>query len=270
MPVRRARPSRRRGPGRAARAGEPRRRPAVAGRGPTPAGPTRRAEPVAGVAAARTRAAAAPVAEPRPAARASRRPAAPGGEPRRRRVAETIRVESDRLDHLMNLAGELVITKARFVAIARGLEELFRGSNAQALASDTRGAAGEPDPRAWTASRALKAGVDATGLARPLGRARPPAARQLPARSRTSSSRSARARAGQGALRGDPQPGPGLRRPAEGRARHADGADRPAVRAVPPGHPRPEPLLGQGGEPPDRRREDRAGQADDRRALATP
>jgi two-component system chemotaxis sensor kinase CheA len=38
----------------------------------------------------------------------------------------------------MNLAGELVITKARFVAIARGLEELFRGSSAQALASDTR------------------------------------------------------------------------------------------------------------------------------------
>ena len=78
------------------------------------------------------------------------------------------------------------------------------------------------------------------------------------------------ARAGQGALRGDPQPGPGLRRPAEGRARHPDGADRPAVRAVPPGHPRPEPLLGQGGQPPDRRREDRAGQADDRRALRPP
>ncbi|HZW31455.1 MAG TPA: Hpt domain-containing protein, partial [Isosphaeraceae bacterium] len=69
-------------------------------------------------------------------------PAAPAGpkgtEPKTGRIAETIRVESDRLDHLMNLAGELVITKARFVAIARGLEELFRGSNAQTLASDTR------------------------------------------------------------------------------------------------------------------------------------
>jgi two-component system, chemotaxis family, sensor kinase CheA len=54
------------------------------------------------------------------------------------KIAETIRVESDRLDHLMNLAGELVITKARFVAITRGLEELFRGSSAQTLASDTR------------------------------------------------------------------------------------------------------------------------------------
>ena len=37
----------------------------------------------------------------------------------------------------MNLAGELVINKARFVNIAKGLEELFRGSNAQALATDT-------------------------------------------------------------------------------------------------------------------------------------
>ena len=59
------------------------------------------------------------------------------GEPRKAKVAETIRVESDRLDYLMNLAGELVINKARFVNIAKGLEELFRGSNAQALAIDT-------------------------------------------------------------------------------------------------------------------------------------
>ncbi len=47
-------------------------------------------------------------------------------------------MDSDRLDHLMNLAGELVITKARFVAITRDLEELFRGSNSHALTSDTR------------------------------------------------------------------------------------------------------------------------------------
>jgi two-component system chemotaxis sensor kinase CheA len=62
----------------------------------------------------------------------------PGGTPAKAKIAETIRVESDRLDHLMNLAGELVITKARFVAIARGLDELFRGSNARSLTSDTR------------------------------------------------------------------------------------------------------------------------------------
>ena len=66
-------------------------------------------------------------------------PTAPkaAGEPRKAKVAETIRVESDRLDYLMNLAGELVINKARFVNIAKDLEDLFRGSNAQALATDT-------------------------------------------------------------------------------------------------------------------------------------
>jgi two-component system chemotaxis sensor kinase CheA len=61
----------------------------------------------------------------------------PGGKARKAKVAETVRVESDRLDYLMNLAGELVINKARFVNIAKGLEDLFRGSNAQALAVDT-------------------------------------------------------------------------------------------------------------------------------------
>jgi two-component system chemotaxis sensor kinase CheA len=87
----------------------------------------------------------APVSEPDPeagvhtAAAGEPTPGAPkAGGTKKVRVAETIRVESDRLDHLMNLAGELVITKARFVAITRGLEELFRGSNAQSLASDTR------------------------------------------------------------------------------------------------------------------------------------
>ena len=66
-------------------------------------------------------------------------PTAPkaAGEPRKAKVAETVRVESDRLDYLMNLAGELVINKARFFGIAEDLEDLFRGSNAQALASDT-------------------------------------------------------------------------------------------------------------------------------------
>ena len=65
-------------------------------------------------------------------------PAKSSSPPGKARIAETIRVESERLDHLMNLAGELVITKARFVAIARSLDELFRGSNARALTSDTR------------------------------------------------------------------------------------------------------------------------------------
>ncbi len=77
--------------------------------------------------------AAAPDESPAPAAAPEApAPAAAAHHSRKPRVAETIRVDSDRLDHLMNLAGELVITRARFVAIARGLEELFRGSGAQA------------------------------------------------------------------------------------------------------------------------------------------
>jgi two-component system chemotaxis sensor kinase CheA len=64
-------------------------------------------------------------------------PAKPSATSGTAKIADTIRVESDRLDHLMNLAGELVITKARFIAIARDLNEIFRGSTAQALAADT-------------------------------------------------------------------------------------------------------------------------------------
>ncbi len=63
---------------------------------------------------------------------------ADGPEPRKARVAETVRVDIDRLDGLMNLAGELVINKARFLQVTGGLEELLRSSSAQLLASDTQ------------------------------------------------------------------------------------------------------------------------------------
>jgi two-component system chemotaxis sensor kinase CheA len=53
------------------------------------------------------------------------------------RVTETVRVDVERLDQLMNLAGELVINKSRFSEITRGLDELFRSSNAQMLAAET-------------------------------------------------------------------------------------------------------------------------------------
>jgi two-component system, chemotaxis family, sensor kinase CheA len=64
--------------------------------------------------------------------------AAPAATSGKHKIAETIRVDSDRLDHLMNLAGELVITKARFIAISIGLEKLFKSSNAHTVTSDTR------------------------------------------------------------------------------------------------------------------------------------
>ena len=106
---------------------------------------------------------------------ASRPAAKPAAGRGKAKVAETIRVDSDRLDHLMNLAGELVITKARFVAIARGLEELFRGSNAHALASDTRERL-ESITRGLDGLAEIKSGSSGDS-AGPLVGSRPPAAR---------------------------------------------------------------------------------------------
>ncbi|MDX2037160.1 MAG: chemotaxis protein CheW [Isosphaeraceae bacterium] len=70
---------------------------------------------------------------PRPPA-----PPAKAPEARRPKVTETVRVDVDRLDSLMNLAGELVISRARFFEIAKDLESLFRESNAAALALEAR------------------------------------------------------------------------------------------------------------------------------------
>ena len=86
-----------------------------------------------------------PEPEPEPTAPSpplSASPAAPFEAPPkpvepRKKIAETVRVDVERLDQLMNLAGELVISKARFFEIARGLDELFRDSNAHMLAADT-------------------------------------------------------------------------------------------------------------------------------------
>jgi two-component system chemotaxis sensor kinase CheA len=55
-----------------------------------------------------------------------------------KKVAETLRVDVDRLDQLMNLAGELVINRSRFYEIASGLEDLFRDSSAAFLTADTQ------------------------------------------------------------------------------------------------------------------------------------
>ncbi|MDG3008242.1 chemotaxis protein CheA [Paludisphaera mucosa] len=82
---------------------------------------------------------AAPVvaAEPVEAPTAPAAPSAPQLAGKRAKVAETIRVDSDRLDNLMNLAGELVINKARFIDVAKGLDEVLRGSDARSLAVET-------------------------------------------------------------------------------------------------------------------------------------
>jgi two-component system, chemotaxis family, sensor kinase CheA len=48
------------------------------------------------------------------------------------KVTETVRVDIERLDGLMNLAGELVVNKARFVQIARQMSPAFRKSSVAA------------------------------------------------------------------------------------------------------------------------------------------
>jgi two-component system chemotaxis sensor kinase CheA len=66
------------------------------------------------------------------------------------RIAETLRVDVDRLDRLMNLAGELVITKARSSQVLAELSELFREGDERRLAEDT-----------WERLERLTRGLDA-------------------------------------------------------------------------------------------------------------
>jgi two-component system chemotaxis sensor kinase CheA len=73
--------------------------------------------------------AAEPLATPKAQAEAPLKEVASGdSDDSRGRVAETVRVDIDRLDKLMNLAGELVVNKARFVQIARQLGAAYKGS----------------------------------------------------------------------------------------------------------------------------------------------
>jgi two-component system chemotaxis sensor kinase CheA len=74
----------------------------------------------------------------------------------RARVTETVRVEIERLDHLMNLAGELVVNKARFVQVARQMRPAFKKAGVAGRAR----ASGESMRRALLALRA-HGGADA-------------------------------------------------------------------------------------------------------------
>ena len=68
----------------------------------------------------------APKAEPKPAApkpAPKSEPAAPPAEAAKPKVSATIRVDHEKLDHLMNLIGELLINRNRFTMLARALEE---------------------------------------------------------------------------------------------------------------------------------------------------
>ncbi len=95
------------------------------------------------------------------AAPAAPTPPARPSEARKPKVAETVRVDVDRLDNLMNLAGELVISRSRFFEISKDLEGLFRESNAPSLANEAR-------DRIDELTRGLEsyAGTDASGTER--------------------------------------------------------------------------------------------------------
>lgn len=68
--------------------------------------------------------AAAPTAHPvRPASAPTAKPAAPAAPPEAPKGSSTIRVDHEKLDHLMNLIGELIINRNRYTLIARHLEE---------------------------------------------------------------------------------------------------------------------------------------------------
>lgn len=59
-----------------------------------------------------------------------------GNEASRQRVAETVRVDIDRLDRLMNLTGELVVTNARFNQITNQISPALRRSRGVGRMSD--------------------------------------------------------------------------------------------------------------------------------------
>lgn len=117
-------------PAAAAPAAEPAPKPAAAAA--APAAPAAAAKPAAAAAPAAPAAAAkpaapAPAAAAKPAAPAAK-PAASAAKPAAKPATETaqksssIRVDHERLDHLMNLIGELIINRNRYALIARSLE----------------------------------------------------------------------------------------------------------------------------------------------------
>jgi len=77
-----------------------------------------------------------PVAEPEPAS--VERAAEPmlGGDGGRPKGTETMRVDIDRLDSLLNLAGELVVNRARFVQLEREVRPAFQKRNVVGRARD--------------------------------------------------------------------------------------------------------------------------------------
>ncbi|EPR37302.1 CheA signal transduction histidine kinase [Desulfovibrio sp. X2] len=79
--------------------------------------------PKPAVQAAAPAAAAAPKAAPKPAAKSASDEQAQAKAAAAAKSSSTIRVDHEKLDHLMNLIGELIINRNRFAMLARSLEE---------------------------------------------------------------------------------------------------------------------------------------------------
>ncbi|MBE6441995.1 MAG: chemotaxis protein CheA [Desulfovibrio desulfuricans] len=80
---------------------------------------------------------AAPAAKPAaPAAKPAAAAAKPAGQPEAHKSSSTIRVDHERLDHLMNLIGELIINRNRYTLIARSLEDTSHDVDVSRVAQD--------------------------------------------------------------------------------------------------------------------------------------
>ena len=94
---------------------------------PKPAAPAAASKPATSV-----QKPAATVAKPAAPAAASK----PAGQPEAHKSSSTIRVDHERLDHLMNLIGELIINRNRYTLIARSLEDTSRDVDVSRVAQD--------------------------------------------------------------------------------------------------------------------------------------
>jgi two-component system chemotaxis sensor kinase CheA len=96
----------------------------------TPASAPSPPAPAAKTAPAPPAAPAAPAARPAPGARQA------GGGDTAAKVSSTIRVDHEKLDHLMNLIGELIINRNRYSMLARQLEETGRQVDVSVIAQN--------------------------------------------------------------------------------------------------------------------------------------
>lgn len=103
---------------------------------PTPAPAAKPAAPAAKPATPAAKPAA-PAAKPAaPAAKPAAAAAKPAGQPEAHKSSSTIRVDHERLDHLMNLIGELIINRNRYTLIARSLEDTSHDVDVSRVAQD--------------------------------------------------------------------------------------------------------------------------------------